>query len=256
MEVSIYVLIDPTTSCIRYVGRTSRTLTQRLNGHLSKARRGKTHKDCWIRSLLNIGLRPHIKLFKTVTGWTNSYIYERQLIVKCLSNGYDLVNNDDRGEGSKNKIITDECKRKISETLKLGYKEGTIKRTHLTSISVFDLQGNFIQSFDSLVSCTNHIHIPQSSLEKVLAKRCRRWKNFQITYGTNPGPYKVTIKDMSFLNKKVNLLDLTTNTIINFDSYKSLALYLNTSKTQVRRYVESGKIYKENYIIQCPNKIG
>jgi hypothetical protein len=231
-------------------------LSQRLNGHVSRARAGKTHKDCWIKSLLALGLRPNIRSVRLVVGWIESYTYEKQLIAKCLLNGYDLVNHDDRGEGSKDRIITEMCKRKISETLKRGYKQGTIKRTHLTPVFVYDLQGNFIQSFDSLSSCTKHIHISQSNLEKVLSKRCRRWTSFQITYGTNPGPYVVTIRDMSFLNKKLNLLDITTNTITEFESYKSLAHYLNTSTTQIRRYLCNGKLYKGNYIIQCPNKIG
>ena len=38
MEVKIYVLIDPVTYKIRYIGRTKCSLNTRLNGHLSKSK--------------------------------------------------------------------------------------------------------------------------------------------------------------------------------------------------------------------------
>jgi len=48
----IYVLIDPTTNQIRYVGKTSQTLKQRLNNHLAPARLKKdSAKNVWLRSL-------------------------------------------------------------------------------------------------------------------------------------------------------------------------------------------------------------
>ena len=48
VEVTLYYLIDPITNDVRYIGRTKNTLSRRLNGHLSKARKGnKSHKnDC------------------------------------------------------------------------------------------------------------------------------------------------------------------------------------------------------------------
>ena len=51
--VIIYVLIDPTTKEVRYVGATSRTLNQRLSAHLTDARKNRgTYKVNWINSLL------------------------------------------------------------------------------------------------------------------------------------------------------------------------------------------------------------
>ncbi len=66
IEVKIYLLIDPITEEIRYIGRTKNTLSIRLSGHLSKAnsRVFKTHKDNWILNLKNKKLKPIIKLLK------------------------------------------------------------------------------------------------------------------------------------------------------------------------------------------------
>ena len=41
IEVKIYVLKDPNTDEIRYIGRTKNFLNRRLNGHLSKAKTNK-----------------------------------------------------------------------------------------------------------------------------------------------------------------------------------------------------------------------
>lgn len=251
MEVKIYVLIDPFTHKIRYIGRTKCSLNTRLNGHLSKSRFKKTHKDCWIQSLLKKGVIPKIKTVKKMKGWNESYQYERSLISRCLVHGFDLVNLDDRGEGGVNKIVTQDQKNKISETLKKSYATGLISPTNQTPVSVFDLKGNFIKSFDSLRKCSLDLLIPYSSLEKVLAKHCKRWKSYQITYGDDPGRYHI-VKDMSFLNKKINLVNIKNDTITNFESYKSLAQFLGTSTTQVRRYLLNKKIYKNNYRIQMP----
>lgn len=255
MEVKIYVLIDPITQKIRYIGRTKCSLNTRLNGHLSKSKFKKNHKDCWIQNLLQKGLIPKIKLFKKIKGWKESHLYEQELIAKCVNFGFDLVNLDDRGEGSVNKIITNDQKQKISNTLKNKYKSGEIKPTKKTAVFVFDLNGNFIKSFKSLIECSIELKIPYSSLEKLLSKRVKRWKNYQITYGENPGKY-VLNKDMSSLFKKIILFDLQNEDKIEFESYKSLAKYLNTSTTQIRRYLKNGKVFKQNYQILCPIKIG
>lgn len=255
MEVKIYVLIDPISHKIRYIGRTKCSLNTRLNGHISKSKFKNNHKDCWIQNLLKKGLIPKIKLFNKIRGWKESHLYEQELISKCLKFGFDLVNLDDRGEGSVNKIITIEQKQKISNTLKNKYKSGQIKPTRETAISVFDLKGKFINSFKSLIQCSKQLKIPYSSLEKVLSKKVKRWKNYQITYGENPNAY-ILKKDMSCLNKKVILFNIETLEKLEFESYKSLAEHLKTSITQIRRYLQNGKVFKQNYQILCPFKIG
>lgn len=75
VEVTLYYLIDPITNDVRYIGRTKNTLNRRLNGHLSKARKGnKSHKNDWIRSILSKGLKPKIAEIKKVSGWRGSHI--------------------------------------------------------------------------------------------------------------------------------------------------------------------------------------
>ena len=47
----IYALIDPTTNRIRYVGKTTQTLKQRLKNHLAASRLKKNSaKNIWLRT--------------------------------------------------------------------------------------------------------------------------------------------------------------------------------------------------------------
>ena len=53
MKATIYALVDPNTSQVRYVGQTSQTAAQRFRHHLSVAKAGKNAHPVypWIRSL-------------------------------------------------------------------------------------------------------------------------------------------------------------------------------------------------------------
>lgn len=93
----IYTLSDPRTGEVRYVGRTFRG-RQRLVEHLSKAKRGgRTYRDCWIKSLLVLGLRPSMTVLQEGfgEGWQDA---ERDWIAKYRESGR-LVNLTDGGEG-------------------------------------------------------------------------------------------------------------------------------------------------------------
>jgi hypothetical protein len=60
-ELIIYALTDPRDGSVRYVGKSHRTANHRLRRHLaSYYLRGHTHKERWIRSLLQLGLEPRI----------------------------------------------------------------------------------------------------------------------------------------------------------------------------------------------------
>jgi hypothetical protein len=69
MTVKIYKLIDPFTSEIRYIGKTSRSLKKRLWEHINEAKydsKEKSHKKNWIRQVLDNGGKPEIELIVEV----------------------------------------------------------------------------------------------------------------------------------------------------------------------------------------------
>jgi hypothetical protein len=66
MEITnIYILIDPRTNMVRYVGKAN-NVTQRYRAHLNRARKHQIHKKNWIEQLKRLGLKPIIEIVDEV----------------------------------------------------------------------------------------------------------------------------------------------------------------------------------------------
>ncbi len=92
-EASIYALVDPNTNQIKYIGQTKQRLNERLKSHLMcYSCNGKmTKKDEWINSLLELGIRPEIRLLKKVKiRFVNTE--ERKSIIEYKNMGVELFN--------------------------------------------------------------------------------------------------------------------------------------------------------------------
>lgn len=146
-QVKIYVLIDPITLKVRYIGRTTCSLKKRLSEHISKARNfnNYTHKENWIRSLLKINSKPYIRQLTVVEGWKNSYSLECKLIEKYK---HRLLNANDKGVGHM-RNMTEEQKLMISKTLKERYKKG-LKNPARKIVYAYNKDGSFYKEFISI----------------------------------------------------------------------------------------------------------
>jgi hypothetical protein len=98
--LKFYVLVDPQSLKVRYVGVTAQSLEQRLFGHLNGARyrRNKSMRAEWIRSLVHEGYCPLIRLlgYFPEHSWR---FWESHLIELYRKLGYKLVNGDSGGGG-------------------------------------------------------------------------------------------------------------------------------------------------------------
>lgn len=100
--IKIYVLRDPFTHEILYVGKTTKSLTERLEQHLYCAtgrgrKKGKTPRDKWIRRLAKKGVAPTIEILEAVTGdWQER---ERYWIKYHKTYGAKLTNSTIGGLG-------------------------------------------------------------------------------------------------------------------------------------------------------------
>jgi hypothetical protein len=165
-KVKIYVLIDPISLKVKYIGRTKiKNLNTRLSQHINKAKyyKDNTHKSNWIRSLLKINSRPYIKKIATVDGWSESYIFEKNLISKYKNR---LINHNDRGEGGVNTIVTVDQRKKISETLKNYYKTHQIKT--VTEVHVYNYDGTYYNSYISIIEASKVLGIYHGTISKHL----------------------------------------------------------------------------------------
>ncbi len=100
MCVTIYALVDPRDNAIRYVGKTRQKLSSRLSGHLACAKYRRNHRERWIFSLLDNGLKPCIVALDSVED-SEADQSEIWWIAKMRDAGCDLTNATAGGDGGR-----------------------------------------------------------------------------------------------------------------------------------------------------------
>ncbi len=129
--VYIYSLCDPTTKEVRYVGKTANPFN-RFWGHIGEAKNKKKGKNKekaeWIRSLLDLGIRPELNILEEVLTdeWEEKEIY---WIDKCIQDGNNLLNIT---KGGKTGIISEKCREALSKCKNRGHKKGEFNHSEET----------------------------------------------------------------------------------------------------------------------------
>jgi len=109
MKTYIYILTDPITNEVRYVGKTINT-AKRFAHHLSN--NTKTHCRSWIKSLLNKNLLPVFSIIdETTENWAE---LEKYWIAQFKEWGFKLTNHTLGGEGLFGMKVSQETKDKKS----------------------------------------------------------------------------------------------------------------------------------------------
>lgn len=102
MSTYIYVLVEPDTLDIRYVGKTV-SPGSRLYGHVYDAKLGKrARRFIWIRSLINRDLLPFLQIIEEVADDEDWRPREKFWIKHLRDLGCGLVNGTDGGDGALN----------------------------------------------------------------------------------------------------------------------------------------------------------
>lgn len=144
--VYIYVLIDPRTSEIRYVGKTNNP-KKRLGHHCAVYRDGLYYKERWIRDLRVHNLKPIME----VVDECNSINWEERekYWIQCYRDlGYRLTNLTSGGYESN-----DEIRKKISAGLrgKVSSEQkklrSSLSQPHQRAIYQFSLDGILLNKF-------------------------------------------------------------------------------------------------------------
>lgn len=116
MPTLIYTLSHPLTKDVRYVGKTSRTLRQRLSQHISKSKSPATPCGWWIKKLQDEGLCPNIDLIETVQDDSDWEECERHWISIYRDRGSSLLNLRDGGQGPTGWHHRESTRQKVSAT--------------------------------------------------------------------------------------------------------------------------------------------
>lgn len=180
-KVSIYKLIDPTTSSIKYIGSTHKPLKKRLTDHLSDARRGQKNYRCnWIRSLLSKGFYPSIDIIEKVNYEQRD---EKEKYWISYYGRENLVNGTDGGGGVSGLLVSDETRKKLSISHKgqVPWNKGISSDTaHLKDFQF--KEGDIPCNKDALCSNETRDKISKTKNGKSIGKRNLKYGYFGITY--------------------------------------------------------------------------
>ena len=122
-DTTIYGLVDPRTSELRYVGKTVFGLPLRLRQHINDARRGRVDiwRFRWINELTRCGLVPEIfELEYTRGDWQEA---EQFWIAYFRFIGASLVNATAGGDGLQSFSHSNDTRKKQSEAAKRRYAD-------------------------------------------------------------------------------------------------------------------------------------
>ena len=108
----IYLLADPRTSEIRYVGKTTQELSVRITGHMRD--NSNSHKVHWLKQLKELGLRPIGVVISEIEGEWPWQAEECYWIARLKAMGARLTNNTIGGDGVSG--VTGEAKERMLAT--------------------------------------------------------------------------------------------------------------------------------------------
>lgn len=205
----IYILIDPRSNKIRYVGKTI-DLNRRSIKHISEAKRNKytTAKDNWIRKLLSLDLKPimqTIDICKTKLESSNLEIY---YIQKLKKEGVELYNSTEGGDY-------------------------TTLSTLSKPILRYTLKGEFIEEFKSISEASRKLDIKYSLLSGALNGRHKYYYN-SIWKFKNNNIFSNKVEAVSYKGSKFILqYSLNNEFIKEWYNQKDAADYYNIDRSSI-----------------------
>lgn len=203
----IYSLCCPDTNVVRYVGYTYKKLHRRLSEHCNPSKlTPNTHKNNWIKSLLNCGKRPVIKLVEDNIGNLTLALDKEIFFISIYkSNGFNLTNSTDGGEGHLNRVPS---KQTIDKRLMTKIKNGTLKHSKETiekirqskigiknpesikrlsdinrrQIVQLDFEGNILNEWRGVRFASRKLGISHCGICRNLKGSCKSYKDFVWKY--------------------------------------------------------------------------
>lgn len=182
IRTSIYVLKDPYTDEVRYVGKTVKKLNYRLKQHIydSKSESRNKRKN-WISKILNGGKIPLIEEIDYCI-WEDSQEKEMYWIDYYKKLGIDLINSTDGGEGNLGFVKNEETINKLKTSL----------RKNLKIVYQYDLKGNLIKKWKNAPEAAENLNIKTAGITRCLRKERFKYKNFIWSYEYNNNPEEVS----------------------------------------------------------------
>jgi hypothetical protein len=246
---NIYVLIDPRTGHVRYVGKAN-NITQRYKAHLNRARDHQTHKRNWINSLRNEELKPILWVIDVVPidEWV---FWEKYWISQMKLWGFDLVNNTLGGDGCT-----------------FGNNTSFKKGNNAKSVIGYNKEGVIVYEFNSAEDASRELKTHRSVIPKCCLGNCKTVKNiawfyhdeiknsdikelvearFTKNFKSNSNSFK--IGQISLRSKKVTIKNIITNEITILESGAEAARVIGVSQSSIVFAIKNNKLIKKTFKI-------
>jgi len=250
---NIYVLIDPRTGYVRYVGKAN-DVSQRYKAHLNRARKHQIHKSNWVELLKKEGLKPTIQVIDVVPidEWV---FWEMYWISQMKSWGFDLINYTMGGDG---------CTFGNQNSFKKGDKA--------KKVIGYDKNGSKVYEFNSAEDATKFFKTHRSSIPKCSSGKGKTLMGYAWFYENdiidlieedlknkiknrfvkelkeNTGYFKKGQKGIR--SKKIKVINVKTNEILKFESGVEVGKYLKVSQPTISYGLLKCKLIKKTYKIE------
>lgn len=117
----------------------------------------------------------------------------------------------------------------------------------------YDLNGNFIKKYDYIKQACIENDIHQSTICRYLNGEYKKGGGYlwSLVYQDKLKPYIRTKKPSKTLNKKVQVIEIKSNTIIKeFNSLKECAEYFGYFPSEISKGIKTGRIFKQKFYIK------
>jgi len=135
---AIYTLSDPRDGRVRYIGKTERSLKQRLSQHVYASEQSSHFTANWIKSLLAEGLIPIIEELEVIEVGGDWVEAEQRWIKIYRERGAALTNLGDGGEGNPGFTHRQETRLRLSQATAAHMNKPDVKRKHAFGMSDFE----------------------------------------------------------------------------------------------------------------------
>lgn len=234
MIYSIYGLIDPVDGKIKYVGATTKKVSDRSRQHIHEAvngRKSKNPKNKWIYGLKQKGLEPVPCLLQRCEegNWKKA---ERKFIAM-----FDTLLNIEKG-GSSLYTKTQRSKESIERSAE----------AHKTPVVQLDKFGNFIREWESITGAANHYNTVMTNITNVIGGVTHTAKGFRWVKKSEYKPGIKFKKNKGFTLCKAVHQD--TGEELLFESITECGKHFNVTNSWISKSLSmKGELVVDNYRI-------
>lgn len=186
----IYKITNITNNKV-YIG-SSKSIYYRIRKHLSELKKGR-HKNQYLQNSFNKYGEKSFRVEIVKKCSEDLLLKKEDFYIKKYKAEYNLQKDPMR----QNK--TPEMNLKISNSLKRGYKNGTILSTRDRSVSVYNSKGKLLDSFDTVKAAIAEYNLSTTRVYGVLKYGKIHTKGFQIFYNDSL-PHNVQVLDLNIGN--------------------------------------------------------